>query len=91
MREEVIRGVPLHDRDIALAAAPRDVFRRDRGAHVTGTIKGKDHHRVAIGAQGLFHLQKSNADTGRLAATERLGTDEQNAAHPLPRNLSTIV
>ena len=94
MREEIVPGVPLHDRDVRLGGVALQRLRRDRIDAATGHFSGiarEQRHLVAVGEQDLRHLQKSNADTGRMAMAKRLGAHEQRTRHPRPFTRSTMV
>ena len=87
VREEIVRGVSLHDRDVGFARVALQRLRRDRvdAAAVNGAgVAREQRHLVAVGEQHLRHLQETDADAGRLAVAERLGADEQRTRHPRP-------
>ncbi len=85
MREKIIRHVPLHDGDVALAAHAQQRLRMERAG-----VAREHRDVVAFGVQHALDLQKADADAGRLAVSERLGADQHHTHQPRPFIFSTI-
>src|SRR5438094_5445494 len=82
VREEIVGNVSLNDGNVGVIAVLQKCVRRDR--------RRQEAHAMAVGLEHFLHLEKTDSDSCRMAVSERLRTDEENAAHALPFILSTI-
>ena len=85
VREEIVRHVPLHHRDVALAADAQQRLRRERAG-----VARQHRHLVPVCAQHALDLEEADADAGRLAMPERFGADQHHPHQPRPLIFSTI-
>ena len=93
VREELVRCMPLHDGHAGLARMLPQILRCDcAGAAAVNVscVPREKRDFVTVGDEYSGHLEKSDADAGRLPMTEWLGADEECTGHR-PFTRSTIV
>src|SRR2546429_662379 len=82
MREEIVCNVALNDGDVGVVAVLQKCGGRNG--------RREQCYAMTLGCEPFLHLEKTDSDSCRMAVSERLRTDEENAAHARPFILSTI-